>query len=139
MIPNKRLKKIDTTKLTPWTKNMFYVSVYVHSTLMSENKPTNKQNTWLINTSVMNGRFMVSISSIDTNVNLYSIIKYCSVTMYLRGNLYDLIHKLNYYSNLKKHNKQYHKKAPFKSFYLSGYTTGFDSRNQNSEPPCTSQ
>ena len=85
---------------------MFYVSVYVHSTLMSENKPTNKQNTWLINTSVMNGRFMVSISSIDTNVNLYSIIKYCSVTMYLRGNLYDLIHILNYYSNLKKHNKQ---------------------------------
>ena len=111
---------------------MFYVSVYVHSTLMSENKPTNKQNTWLINTSVMNGRFMVSI---DTNVNLYSIIKYCSVTMYLRGNLYDLIHKLNYYSNLK----QYHKKALFKSFYLSGYTTGFDSQNQNSEPPCTSQ
>ena len=54
--------------------------------------------------------------------------------MYLRGNLYDLIHKLNYYSNLKKHNKQYHKKALFKSFYLSGYTTGFDS-----EPPCTSQ
>ena len=79
---------------------------------------------------VMNVRFMVSISSIDTNGNLYSIIKYCSVTMYLRGNLYDLIHKLNYYSNLK----QYHKKALFKSFYLSGYTTGFDS-----EPPCTSQ
>ena len=55
---------------------------------------------------VMNVRFMVSISSIDTNGNLYSIIKYCSVTIYLRGNLYDLIHILNYYSNLKKHNKQ---------------------------------
>lgn len=59
--------------------------------------------------------------------------------MYLRGNLYDLINILNYYSNLKKHNKQYHKKTLFKSFHLNGYTTGFDSRNQNSEPPCTSQ
>ena len=49
---------------------MLYVSVYVHSTLISQNKPTNKQNTWLINTFVMNGRFMVSISSIYTNVNL---------------------------------------------------------------------
>ena len=88
---------------------------------------------------VMNGRFMVSISSIDTNGNLYSIIKYCSVTMYLRGNIYDLIHIFNYYSNLKKHNKEHHKQVLFKSFYLSGYTTGFDSRNQNSEPPCTSQ
>ena len=53
-------------------------------------------------TFAMNGHFMVSILSTDTNVNLYSTIKYCSVTMYLRGNLYDLIHILNYYSNLKK-------------------------------------
>ena len=59
--------------------------------------------------------------------------------MYLRGNLYDLIHILNYYSNLKKLNKQYHSKALFKSFYLSGYTTEFDLQNQNSEPTFTSQ
>ena len=118
---------------------MLFVSVSVHLTLISENKPTNKQNTWLISTFVMNGHFMVSISSIDTNVNLYNIIKDRSVTMCLRGNLYHLIHILNYYSNLKKHKKQYHSKALFKSFYLNGHTTGFDSRNQNSEPPCTSQ
>lgn len=97
------------------------------------NQPTNKTPDWSV---PLNGHewSFYGIDLIDRHKCQF--IQHNKVLLgnhVLRGNLYDLINILNYYSNLKKHNKQYHKKTLSRAFIwmvtLLGLIHGIKTQN----------